>query len=184
MLKNTKDNYGWFAILLHWTMAVVIFSLFALGLYMVELTYYDAWYRGSLELHKSVGLILFLLWALRVLWRCLNEQPVTVATTERARLEQKAAYWMHMVLYAGLLSLMLSGYLISTADGRALEVFGWSMVPALPWSIAEQEDIAGEIHEVLAWGLIIMAALHALAALKHHFIDGDNTLKRILKSEK
>jgi cytochrome b561 len=80
-----------------------------------------------------------------------------------------------------MLLLMLSGYLISTADGRAIIVFDLIHIPALPWSIDRQEDIAGEIHNLLAWALIAMAVLHALAALKHHFINKDHSLVRMLK---
>ena len=76
-------------------------------------------------------------------------------------------------------AIMLSGYLISTADGRAIEVFSWFEVPATLSDIDGQEDIAGDIHEILAWTLIVLVALHALAALKHHFIDKDTTLKRM-----
>jgi len=74
---------------------------------------------------------------------------------------------------------MLSGYLISTADGRPISVFGWFEVPALLTSIPNQEDVAGLVHEYLAWGLVILAGLHGLAALKHHFIDRDPTLLRM-----
>jgi cytochrome b561 len=75
---------------------------------------------------------------------------------------------------------MLSGYLISTADGRGLEVFDWFSVPATLSGLDRQEDIAGEVHLYLAWTVIVLAALHALAALKHHFIDRDPTLMRML----
>jgi cytochrome b561 len=83
------------------------------------------------------------------------------------------------VLYLGLFGVMISGYLISTADGRGIEVFGLFSVPATLTGIPQQEDIAGAIHEYLAWGLVIFAALHGLAALKHHFIDRDSTLLRM-----
>ncbi|MOA52423.1 hypothetical protein D3C78_1757160 [compost metagenome] len=79
---------------------------------------------------------------------------------------------------------MFSGYLISTADGRGIEVFGWFTVPATLSGIDGQEDIAGVVHLWLAWGLIGMAALHALAALKHHFIDRDATLSQMLGRER
>ena len=75
---------------------------------------------------------------------------------------------------------MLAGYLISTADGRGISVFGWFDVPASITSIPEQEDVAGAVHFYLAWGLVILAGLHGLAALKHHFIDRDTTLLRML----
>ncbi len=75
---------------------------------------------------------------------------------------------------------MTSGYLISTADGRPLEVFGLFEIPALISGIDGQEDRAGEIHLALAYSLMGLTGLHAVAALKHHFIDKDRTLLRIL----
>jgi cytochrome b561 len=75
---------------------------------------------------------------------------------------------------------MLSGYLISTADNRPIEVFGWFSVPATITSIPEQEDVAGLVHLVVASTLIGLVMLHAAAALKHHFIDRDRSLVRIL----
>lgn len=181
MLKNSEKSYGWIAIALHWLMALVIFGLFGLGLYMVELSYYDSWYRGSLTLHKSIGMTLLLLWLARVVWRWINVSPKSGTSSLRERLEQAAAHWMHIALYVVMLGLMMTGYLISTADGRGIEVFELFTVPALPWSIDNQEDMAGDIHEILAWSLIAMAAIHALAALKHHFINKDKTLTKMLK---
>ena len=75
---------------------------------------------------------------------------------------------------------MVSGYLISTADDRAIEVFGWFEIPATLTSIENQEDIAGEFHFYLALTLISLASAHALAAIKHHLIDKDNTLRRMM----
>jgi cytochrome b561 len=75
---------------------------------------------------------------------------------------------------------MLSGYLISTADGRAIDVFNLFSVPALVSGFDNQEDIAGLVHQIIAYSLIALVVLHALAALKHHFIDRDRTLKRML----
>ncbi|TCT19400.1 cytochrome b561-like protein [Thiobaca trueperi] len=75
---------------------------------------------------------------------------------------------------------MASGYLISTADGRSLDVFGLFSVPAILTGLPDQADLAGEVHLVLAIALVTLAAVHALAALKHHFIDRDATLLRML----
>ena len=76
---------------------------------------------------------------------------------------------------------MIAGYLISTAEGRPIEVFGWFAVPATFYGPENQEDVAGEIHEILAWLLILLSSGHTLAALKHHFIDRDATLRRMLR---
>jgi cytochrome b561 len=75
---------------------------------------------------------------------------------------------------------LISGYLISTAEGQPVSVFGWFEIPALLFGLPQQADIAGIVHLWLAWGVVIISALHALAALKHHFMDRDSTLVRML----
>jgi len=182
LLKNSQVSYGWVAIALHWLMVPMILFLFGLGLYMVELSYYDAWYKGALELHKSIGVTVFGLLCVRLLWRQLNIRPMpTVTDNAVQKVEQLAAHWMHLALYFVMGTLMLSGYLISTADGRGIFVFELFDLPALPVQFEKQEDIAGSIHYMLALSLIAMVSFHALAAIKHHFIDKDNTLKKMFK---
>lgn len=183
MLRNTKTAYGWVAILLHWLMALTIFGMFGLGLYMVELTYYDAWYKGSLDLHKSIGILLLGLLFIRTLWRSININPDS-ADEYASKFELKSAHLVHIGLYLLMFTLMISGYLISTADGRGINVFEIFTVPAIPFAVDNQEDIAGQIHEILAWALIVLAGIHALAAIKHHFINKNNTLVRMFKVKK
>jgi len=180
MLKNTENSYGLVAIVLHWLMAITVFSLFGLGLYMVELTYYDAWYKGSLDLHKNIGMTLFVALMLRIVWRAVNITPEN-SDKSASNVEISVAHYAHLALYGLMLVLMLTGYLISTADGRAIDVFGLMQVPAFPFNFANQEDIAGSIHEILAWTLILLSLGHALAALNHHFINKNNTLLRMIK---
>jgi cytochrome b561 len=163
---------------MHWLVAVAVYGMFALGYWMVGLTYYSSWYRTAPDIHKSIGLILLGLMVVRVTWRYVSSGPAPLANHgPLTRLATKAG---HGVLYVGLFAVMISGYLISTADGRGIEVFGWFEVPALVTSIPDQADVAGLIHEYLAWAVVIFSALHALAALKHHFIDHDATLKRMI----
>lgn len=181
MMRNTRQAYGWLAIVLHWLMAMGICGMFGLGLYMVELTYYDAWYKGSFDLHKSIGMMLLVLWLCRWLWRQLSETPVALPGP---RWEQLSAGLTHRLLYGVMLALMISGYLISTADGRSIDVFGVLAVPALPWRVDNQEDIAGVVHEWLAWGLMTLVLVHALAACKHQWINRDGGLTRMLKASR
>lgn len=178
--RNTHDGYGMVAIALHWVVALVVVGLFALGLWMVELTYYDPWYRRAPDIHKSIGVLLFATMLLRLAWRLTNPSPAPApGVSER---EHRLARLAHGLLYALLFAIMLSGYLISTADGRPIEVFGWFSVPATLARREAQADIAGELHLILAVTAIVIAALHALAALKHHFIDRDRTLLRMLRT--
>lgn len=176
--QNTSTRYGLISILLHWLVALLVFALFGLGLWMVGLDYYSSWYKSAPDLHKSIGLCLFALMLVRLVWRRASPPPQPLASHDaRTRRASKLA---HLLLYVGLFALMFSGYLISTADGRGVSVFGLFEVPASLTGIPDQEDVAGVLHEWLAWGLIILAGLHALAAIKHHFIDRDATLSRML----
>lgn len=175
--RNSSSHYGLVSILLHWLVALAVFGLFGLGYWMVGLDYYSGWYKTAPDLHKSIGLLLFAVMLVRVLWRWVS--PVPASLPNHGRLTRLGSKLGHGFLYLGLFVLMISGYLISTADGRGIEVFGLFEVPASLTSIPDQEEVAGLVHEYLAWALVIFAGVHALAALKHHVIDRDRTLLRM-----
>lgn len=178
MWRNTETNYGLVSVGIHWLMALVIPGLFALGLWMVDLTYYDAWYKRAPEIHKGIGVLLFLTLVFRVFWRGINPKPRPEPGL--SAFEQAAASVAHTALYLLLFAVTLSGYLISTADGRPIVVFGLFQVPATIAGLSNQADFAGQVHLILAIALVSLAGVHALAALKHHFIDRDGTLVRML----
>jgi cytochrome b561 len=159
-------------------MVFVIPALFGLGLWMVDLGYYDAWYKRAPEIHKGVGMLLLLALLFRLLWRGLNRTPRP--EPGHSHLEVRASKAVHFALYLLLFAVTLSGYLISTADGRAIDVFGLFRVPATITGLPNQADTAGQVHLALAITLILLSLLHALAALKHHYFDRDRTLLRML----
>ena len=177
MLKNSVNQFGLVAILLHWITAVVVLGLFAVGWWMVELNYYSEWYRIAPHWHKSTGLLLAGVVVLRLIWKLVNAKPKALGQPW----EQKAASVAHALLYILMLAIFCSGYLISTADGRGIDIFDWVTVPSMGQLFEDQEDIAGLVHEYLAYGLIGLVLLHALAALKHHFVDKDETLRRMTR---
>ncbi|MDN7136403.1 cytochrome b [Pseudidiomarina terrestris] len=180
MLRNTSSSYGWLAIAIHWLSAIAVIGLFALGYWMLTLSYYDPWYRLGPWWHKSIGLSLLALTLLRMGWRWMTVRPELIGS----RFEKFGARVGHALLYALLLVTMVSGYLISTADGSAISVFDWFDVPAVITTFPEQEEIAGDIHWYAALSLVILAGVHALAAIRHHFWNKDATLKRMLKPQK
>ena len=172
--RNSDDGYGAIAVVLHWGMAIAIGGTFALGLWMVELDYYDPWYERGPDLHRSIGVLIALTLVLRLVLRLTS--PVPTPLPSHSMLARVA----HHVLYALVLIVAVAGYLMSTADGRGVAVFDWFTVPATLTSIEAQEDIAGDAHFYLACVLIGLAAVHAAGALKHHFLDRDETLRRML----
>lgn len=177
-LRNSSSRYGLVGMLLHWGVAVVVFGLFALGLWMVGLDYYDTWRKAAPDLHKSIGITLFAVMLFRIVWRLISPPPPALSTY--GKWTRLGAKFGHLFLYVGLFATMIAGYLISTADGVGISVFGLFEVPSLIDSIPNQADVAGAVHLYLAWILVIFSGLHGLAALKHHFIDRDVTLTRML----
>ena len=163
---------------LHWLMAAGIIGLFALGVWMRELDYYSPYYEPAPYWHKSIGIVMMLLFALRIVWRYLNPPPAPLA--HHQAWEKKLAHAMHLFFYVALALVFMSGYLIATADNRPVPVFGLFELPPLFTPFDGQEDIAGEVHEYAAWSVIVAALLHAAGAIKHHVIDKDSTLRRML----
>lgn len=176
-LKNTRKSYGILSIFLHWIMTVLIIGLFLLGLWMMDLTYYDAWYITAPNLHRSFGMLALMLVIFRLIWRLTNPLPEGVVK----KWEQYMARVVHRLFYLLIFTVIISGYLITTADGQAVSVFGWFDVPAIIYGFDNQEDLAGNVHEVSAYILMAFIVLHTLAALKHHFINQDSTLRRMLR---
>lgn len=178
MYKNTEHSYGLIAIVFHWLTAIAIVGLFILGTWMVDLDYYHEWYKTAPDSHRSIGVLLAVIMVLRFALRLLSPTPKPEPGIKHW--EQLLARSVHWLLYLLILVVIISGYLISTADGRAVGVFNWFEIPATVTSIENQEDLAGELHYYLAISLIVLASIHALAALKHHFIDKNATLKKML----
>ena len=174
---NKVEHYGWPIIVSHWLSAVLVCSLFGLGLYMVELTYYDPLYRVLPEWHKLLGLILVTVTLFRLVCRFAIGSPQSLAGSRWARWSAQLA---HGGLYVALFVLPASGYLMTTADGAALSPFGLITVPGLVSLSSEQAELMGDLHRWAAYFIVALAVLHGLAALIHHFVYRDNTLLRMI----
>lgn len=178
-IKNSENSYGLIAILIHWLMAIIIIGLYFLGDYMVELGYYDNYYHQAPYIHKSIGLILFGLFLFRGFWKFKNITPSPVKTLKKY--EIRISRFVHLSLYVLILICCVSGYLISTASDAGVDIFNWIQIPAILSKGTQQAEIAGWVHEISTNILIGFALLHALSGLKHHFINKDRTLVRMIK---
>lgn len=181
MFKDSSNGYGFISILIHWVSALLILFLFGLGVYMVDLTYYDDWYHKGPELHVSLGLVLLLIMLLRIVWRIINPTPVDLPAKPA---QQMTAKLVKFVLYLFIFIVITTGYLITTAEGQPASMFNVIKFPVITQLSSANVDIAGEVHEYLAWGIIALVILHALGALFHHFVMRDQTLVRMLKPVK
>jgi cytochrome b561 len=161
---------------LHWVIALLAFTLLTIG----KVFEVDAEEAPRLfGWHTALGLTVLVLMLVRLGWRLTHAMPRAPATTPRW--QAVAARMTHLVFYALLIALPVSGWLVASAEGEALSYFGWFAVPHLPVPGGEaSEDLLEEVHEILGNVLLALAALHVLAGLKHHFVDRDDVLRRML----
>ena len=177
---NNTDRYGSVAVLLHWGMALLLIALTALGLYMVALP--DAGYDQEkitlILLHKSLGMIALAVVIARIAWRASNPLPELAGALPAW--QQLAARVVHLCFYALMLLLPLTGWLMSSAGGYPVPVFGGFNLPDLVGQDPRLFEALIVLHRWLADALLALAALHAAAALHHHFRRRDDTLLRML----
>ena len=176
-LKNTLTRYGSIAQLFHWTVVVLIIVQFFLANKEHHLPLGPA-KIATLAQHKSVGMTIFALAVLRLLWRLVN--PVPALPDTMPRWQRIGAHASHVALYALILITPLLGWMMSSARNFSVSWFGLFTLPDLVQPDRAKYDLFHEIHEFLAYSLLSIAVLHAAAALKHHFFDRDDVLKRML----
>ncbi|MFA5172058.1 MAG: cytochrome b [Sulfuriferula sp.] len=170
-------RYTYPAIALHWLMALLMIATFPLGLYMSDLPLSP----HKLQLyayHKWIGMVILMLLVLRVFWRVTHRPPAFVAGLPRWQV--LAAHTVHVALYGLMLAVPLSGWLMSSALGFQVVLFGVLPVPDLIGADKALGHTLKSVHELLNYGLLTMLVLHVGAALQHHFMLRDDTLRRML----
>jgi len=178
ILRNSPERFGLLTKLLHWAIALLILSLIWLGWYMVDLTYYDKWYNASLHWHRALGLLVLALALAKIGWQLYSPPPHAAATLKPW--ERTAARAMHVLLILMMVMIPVTGYLISTSAGKSIPLFAGLELPALIHVDVPLRDVAIEVHFWLAYATAFLVAGHAGAALKHQFLNRDETLAKML----
>ena len=174
-LRDSPRTFGWMSILNHWSIAVLIIVLLVSGLVLEEMAHGAA--KGALiDVHKQLGVLALLLALWRIGWQRLQER--TQAVPESATWTRRARAALHLLLVVASLALPVSGVLMSLYGGHAVSFLGLTM-PA-QGEVAAIGEPAHVVHALGGKLMIAAIAAHALAALKHHFIDHDATLVRML----
>jgi len=174
---NGPPAYTRLAIVLHWLVALAIVCAFPLGMYMHELPLSP----NKLKLysyHKWIGISALLLIGLRLAWRLGHRPPALLPGMPRW--QEIAAHATHHSLYLLLLAVPLSGWLMSSALGFSVVWFGVLPLPDLIDKNEQLGELLKEVHEALNFTMLALILIHAAAAIKHHFFDGDGTLARML----
>jgi cytochrome b561 len=179
-LANTEERYGIVAIALHWAMAALLLVLIGLGLYMVQLpdVGYDTEKITLILVHKALGMAAMAAAMLRLAWRLASAMPRLVEGLPEW--QQVLARFVHLVFYALLFALPMTGWLMSSAGGYPVPIFSWFSMPDLIGVDEWLFQVTIAVHRWLAYALMLLSVLHAGAALHHHLRLRDDTLRRIL----
>ena len=177
-LRNSPAKFGVFAKLLHWSMGILLIGMLAVGVYMHELpispdkfTLY-AW-------HKSFGMTLLLLALIRLGWRAVDPPPAALPNISPKQAKLAAA--AHWALYLCMFALPLTGWCMAAASGTPVDYFNTGLL--LPSLVGADNDLRllfRNMHDISGKLLMALIAIHVGAALKHHFVDKDSTLRRML----
>ena len=177
MHSASNAGYSGTAIGLHWIAALLIIGNLAFGLYMVDLPLSPAKLRYY-SWHKWAGVTIFLLSAARLLWRLTHPAPALPSSLPAW--QRTAANASHHVLYLLFFAAPLTGWLFSSAAGFQTVYFGVLPIPDLLSKNKELADILRLVHRFTNYTLAALVVLHAAAAIKHHVVDGDDVLARML----
>ena len=176
--KNEKDRYGRVSRLLHWTIAILFISLIPMGIFssMIpeETSYRNAYY----VVHKTIGVTVFLLVIVRLIWNKISKRPVLDNTLTPT--EKKLAHRAHNILYFMLLVIPITGFMMTSYHGYGTFFFFWVLPPL--WEQSNVYQIWGGFHKyLLPYIVYIILGAHVLGALKHQFIDKhDSAFKRMV----
>ena len=178
-LKNSLERWGSLAMTFHWIIVVLIITQFVLALTAEALPLGMA-KLATLARHKSVGITILGLAALRLAWRLANRGHNPLLPADLRPWERGLAHLTHHGLYLLLFALPLTGWAMSSARNYPVS---WFSLVTLPDFVAPSEALFAALqstHKVLAWSLAAIAVLHVLAALQHHFFRRDDVLRRML----
>lgn len=170
-------RYSLPAIVLHWLVALFIFSAIGLGVYMINLSLSPTKLK-LYSFHKWIGVSIFLLMLVRLAWRITHRPPQLPAQMSAAMC--RAAEAMHAALYLLVLAIPISGWLMSSAKGFQTVWFGVIPLPDLIAKDVELGKSLAIVHQTLNIGLGLLLLTHIGAALKHRYIDRDDILARML----
>jgi cytochrome b561 len=174
---TASARYNGTAISLHWLVAFLILAAFPLGIYMSDLALSPLKLK-LISYHKWLGVTVFLLAAARLAWRATHTPPPL--PDAMPAWERYTAHGLHHLLYVLLFAIPLSGWLMSSAKGFQTVYFGVLPLPDLIGKDKALGDLLREVHRMLNYGMLGLVIAHAGAALKHHFIDRDGILSRML----
>ncbi|OAB82279.1 cytochrome B [Wolbachia endosymbiont of Laodelphax striatellus] len=173
-MKNNKYSLG--LRIIHWLMSALIIGMLCSGLYMKNLPISSEIKFSIYAIHKACGITVLALIVVRIFFRVFTYVPPLPANFSRFVIN--ASKTIHFCLYALMVLIPLSGYVMSSASSKEIKYFFH-----IPLLINHNEDLASaanQLHSILAYFMVLFIILHIIGALKHTFIDKQNIFKRMI----
>ncbi|MDE1179177.1 cytochrome b [Paraburkholderia sp.] len=174
-VTDAQQRFAPSLILLHWVIALAILAMLGIGLYMVGLPRGLPFKAALINFHKSLGMTVFLLVLVRIVVRLVVGRP---AMPPMRAWQRAAARITQVLLYVAMIAMPLTGYLGSSFNTYGTRFWG-VLLPKWGWDDKGLRELFFGIHEICAWIMIALVALHVAGALKHQLIDRDGLLSRI-----
>ena len=175
--RNTTRSWGFLSKVFHWVIVLLILNQWIIAERAESLPKGPALIQ-ALWWHKSFGITILVLAVIRLAWRWMN--PVPDLSAETRPWERRLAKISHLLLYLLIFALPLSGWMMSSARNFPVSWFGWMQLPDLVSPEPQLYERLKDLHHLLFKVLVTVAALHVAGALKHHFIDRNDVLRRML----
>lgn len=188
---NSETGWGWPARVLHWVMAFLIIGMLVFGTYMSNFQTDLIAQYNSIQTHKSIGFTVFVLALVRVVWRLMQKRTPTLPA-DMPGWQRSASHVSHALLYILIVAMPLSGWLMASASPLNDEgaypiqirnmVFGlFEMPDPFPTGDKALTETLLAVHATLAILLAVILLVHVAAAVKHHVVDRDRILMRMVK---
>lgn len=177
IMRDTVEKFSVLTVALHWVIAIGIIGLLAFGLYLEEMPRSPE--KGMLiGLHKSFGILVFVLAVIRIIWRILNKfpKPLRQLPNWQAALA-KLTHWM---LIIGTVLMPVSGVMMSIGGGHPIGFFGFELVAGVGHKDEVLSEIGSILHGVGGKVFIALIVLHLIGVFKHLLLDKDGTVQRML----
>lgn len=176
--RNTGDAYGLVSKLLHWLLAFSIIGLIAIGWYMARLNDEDILYWRLLDFHQALGLGVLVLAGVKTVWLFISPNPRQLP--ELASWERRTARTVYLAFISAMVIIPVTGLLFVATNGEAVDVYGLITIPEMGHLSKGVRADLSNVHYFMSYGCAMLIALHIIAALKHHFIDLNSSLRRML----
>jgi len=175
--RNTRNEFGLISKLLHWLIAMAMISMIAMGWYMIGLDEESVAYWRFFDLHVAIGTAMIIFFLLKIIWMAVSPSPGYVPGLKAW--ERFFAGGVHIFFIVAIGLIPVAGFLYVASEGEAINIYDAIEIPDIGTLSKSVRDMLYDVHMYIAYCCAALIVVHIMAALKHHFVDLDDTFRRM-----